>query len=238
MNILHHKSYHVYNKKNIEKVRKDEQEAAEKEKQKQKRIDLAESEVRLNLLREKAGVNYIQDKPTEKMQHINLFPEASSGNNEEHEKEEKEKAKQLEDKFTMYLGGNKEQKEVPWYAKNSDKYKDLQKSKPKRKRRRSPIRLRDDPLKYIEHKLGTEKKKKKKPKKLDDEKSSKKSQNGPTMEELRARRIEREKKERQRTKELYLGPAEDNSNDEPAGYNSQYNRKETLLAKQNKRRRY
>lgn len=59
-----------------------------------------------------------------------------------------------------------------------------------------------------------------------------------SIEELRAKRIEREKHERQRTKELYLGSTKEDLVEEPTGYNSQYNKKETLLAKQAKKRFY
>ncbi|KAL1918422.1 uncharacterized protein VTP21DRAFT_3082 [Calcarisporiella thermophila] len=54
MNILPHKSWHVYNVKNREKVRKDEEEAAEEERKKAERVLIAEREARLNLLRERA----------------------------------------------------------------------------------------------------------------------------------------------------------------------------------------
>ncbi|KAG1450816.1 hypothetical protein G6F56_008244 [Rhizopus delemar] len=234
MNILHHKSYHVYNKKNIEKVRKDEAEAERKEKEKQKRIDLAESEVRLNLLRERANAQFIQDKPVVKANHINLFQDAELANNEEHEKEEKEKEEKLNKQVTMYLGGDAKQ-ESPWYAKESsltEKYKDHHVRKSNRKRRRDPIELKEDPLQYIEHKLGKEEKRKEKI-----EKKHKKIKSN-SIEELRAKRIEREKHERQRTKELYLGSTKEDLVEEPTGYNSQYNKKETLLAKQAKKRFY
>ncbi|KAG1381069.1 hypothetical protein G6F61_003495 [Rhizopus arrhizus] len=237
MNILHHKSYHVYNKKNVEKVRKDEEQAAAKEKEKQKKIELAESEARLNLLRKKAGAKFLNDKPTATIEHINLFKDYESTTNEENEAEEKAKAEKLDRQLTMYLDKGATAEATPWYAKNStsiDKYSDLYVKKSDRKKRREPIRLKDDPLEYIEDKLKKEdksnKEKKLKKRKRSDNDNSNHSNN---IAELRAKRLERERMERERAKRLYLDPTEaEDHKDEPTGYNSQYNRKETLLAKQ------
>ncbi|KAG9284088.1 hypothetical protein G9A89_022862 [Geosiphon pyriformis] len=54
MNILPHKSYHVYNIKNREKVRKDEEKAKLQEEAKSERALTAEREHRLSLLRQRA----------------------------------------------------------------------------------------------------------------------------------------------------------------------------------------
>lgn len=56
LNIAHHKSYHPYRRDNIERVRKDEEEAAQKEAEQEGRIALADAEARLALLRERAGI--------------------------------------------------------------------------------------------------------------------------------------------------------------------------------------
>ncbi|KAF8139615.1 hypothetical protein EV363DRAFT_1151589 [Boletus edulis] len=56
LNIAHHKSYHPYRRDNIERVRRDEEEAACKEAEQEGRIALADAEARLALLRERAGI--------------------------------------------------------------------------------------------------------------------------------------------------------------------------------------
>lgn len=55
LNIAHHKSYHPYRRDNIERVRKDEEEARFQEAKEEGRVALADSEARINLLRERSG---------------------------------------------------------------------------------------------------------------------------------------------------------------------------------------
>ncbi|KAF5312966.1 hypothetical protein D9619_003745 [Psilocybe cf. subviscida] len=57
LNIAHHKSYHPYRRDNIDRVRRDEEEAKLKEEKEEGRMLLADSEARIDLLRERAGIS-------------------------------------------------------------------------------------------------------------------------------------------------------------------------------------
>ncbi|KAJ8077564.1 hypothetical protein PM082_001996 [Marasmius tenuissimus] len=57
LNIAHHKSYHPYRRDNIERVRRDEEEAQLKEAKEEGRLMLADSEARMDLLRSRAGLS-------------------------------------------------------------------------------------------------------------------------------------------------------------------------------------
>jgi len=65
LNIAHHKSYHPYRRDNIERVRRDEEEAARKEAEAEGRVVLADAEARLDLLRERAGLEKGKGKKKE-----------------------------------------------------------------------------------------------------------------------------------------------------------------------------
>lgn len=103
------------------------------------------------------------------------------------------------------------------------------------RRKRDPILVNDDPLEYIDNKL-----KRKEKKREERREERKRERSGSSIEQLRAKRLEREREERERAKRLYLGAVEEEEQEkeEPAGYNSQYNKQETILAKQSKRRRF
>jgi len=66
LNIAHHKSYHPYRRDNIEKVRRDEEEARLKELQQEGKMLLADAEARLDLLRSRAGTNAPSKRQIEK----------------------------------------------------------------------------------------------------------------------------------------------------------------------------
>ncbi|KIY50083.1 hypothetical protein FISHEDRAFT_40051 [Fistulina hepatica ATCC 64428] len=74
LNIAHHKSYHPYRRDNIERVRRDEEEARQKEANEEGKMMLADSEARIELLRERAGVS----KPHKKRKNDDMAMIASS----------------------------------------------------------------------------------------------------------------------------------------------------------------
>ncbi|EJT99751.1 hypothetical protein DACRYDRAFT_55399 [Dacryopinax primogenitus] len=65
LNIAHHKSYHPYRRDNIERVRKDEEEARLKEEKEEGRMRMADAEARIDLLRERAGAKQKQKRMKE-----------------------------------------------------------------------------------------------------------------------------------------------------------------------------
>ncbi|XP_047026827.1 leukocyte receptor cluster member 1 homolog [Helicoverpa zea] len=133
MNILPKKRWHVRTKENIARVRKDEAEAAEKEKQEKLRVERADREARLQVLKQKSRQKLqefgIDDEPKSKKEetteHINLFTnleDAIKTTNKDHDNDVKEKKEEYEKKigYLTYLGqdtnealGKKNWYEVP-----------------------------------------------------------------------------------------------------------------------------
>ncbi|CAG4950076.1 unnamed protein product [Colias eurytheme] len=121
MNILPKKRWHVRTKENIARVRRDEAEAAEKERQEKLRIDQADRELRLNILKQKSKkklenleTTFPEKHTLETLEgnaheHVNLFADiehAVSTSNKEHDKEVTEKKEEYEKKigYLTYLG--------------------------------------------------------------------------------------------------------------------------------------
>ncbi|KAI0077542.1 hypothetical protein K474DRAFT_1083069 [Panus rudis PR-1116 ss-1] len=73
LNIAHHKSYHPYRRDNIERVRRDEEEARKKEAIEKGRMMLADSEARMDLLRQRAGTTGKRSRRNEEEESV---PEA------------------------------------------------------------------------------------------------------------------------------------------------------------------
>ncbi|KAI8988228.1 hypothetical protein BDF20DRAFT_854572 [Mycotypha africana] len=259
MNILPHKSWHVYNKANVERVRKDEAKAAEEAKKKKDRADLAESEARLNLLRQRANTRLPPEdqllREPQPIEHINLFHdfEQKLERNEEAEAERKVEEEKFDKRFTMYLDKGTEKADEPWYVKTDrkeEKYIDPYKFKSKQEQKRKvkdTSNKDDDPLHFIKKKLQQknsndrrDKKKSHRERHENDKSNNNCSNSSPTMEELRAKRYARERKEKARLQNLYLDHKEDQEDvidERKRGYNSQFNREETELANSKRRRR-
>ncbi|GAB1608177.1 leukocyte receptor cluster member 1-like [Argonauta hians] len=237
MNILPHKSWHVRTKKNIERVRRDEEKAAEEEKEKQRRIALAEQEARTEVLRSKVRQKNLQDKEPEnpevaavveapQLTHINFFSaieqkeECSKRANKQHEAEEKQKKEEWEKKIGLltYLGQSavEAQSVPPWYLGRKRKLQEETCPENSKRQKRNelidPLQEMEKYLKHKQHKKHKhdkkEKKKKKKKKKEEDKEKKKKRKGGssegskPTLEQLRAERLRREGKEREKARML------------------------------------
>ncbi|XP_029650851.1 leukocyte receptor cluster member 1 [Octopus sinensis] len=259
MNILPHKSWHVRTKKNIERVRRDEEKAAEEEKEKQRRVALAEQEARTEILRAKVRQKGIEENPENTVseavpgqRHINFFSaiqneeESSNRKNKEHEAEEKSKKEEWEKKIGLltYLGQSAVESQTvpPWYLDKKLKKQEAICSDKKQK-------LSDlaDPLhemeKYLKHKHHKKHKHDKKKNKKSKTKSSSSSSSKSSLEQLRAERLRRENKEKEKAKMLFAkmnkGSVPEKSSetivdpDRDRRYSSQYN---PSFARQNKPR--
>ncbi|XP_052000251.1 leukocyte receptor cluster member 1 [Xyrauchen texanus] len=136
MNILPKKSWHVRNKDNIARVRRDEAHAAEEERDNQRRVERAEQETRTEYLRKKAREalqqtgEWREDEETaetsrgsREIEHLNLFPledSAEKKGNVEYLKEKKEEKEKQERAIGLLvsLGPAPGTEATPWYLKD------------------------------------------------------------------------------------------------------------------------
>ncbi|XP_012057860.1 PREDICTED: leukocyte receptor cluster member 1 homolog [Atta cephalotes] len=142
MNILPKKRWHVRTKENIARVRRDEAKAAEEERIKKERIQKAETEARVELLRHRARFTYdgrstIEGSTNKKLEHVNFFAELEDGKidysrpNAEHEKEKKEEKEKYEKQigYLTYLGQdtNEATGKKNWYEELPKRLTDTEK---------------------------------------------------------------------------------------------------------------
>ncbi|XP_056142273.1 leukocyte receptor cluster member 1 [Lampris incognitus] len=243
MNILPKKSWHVRNKDNVERVRRDEAAAAEEERAAARRVERAEQEARTEFLRKRARVALQQTggRPKEEdedersgvLEHLNLFPleEASEKTgNEEYLREKKEEKEKQERAIGLLvsLGPQPGTEATPWYLKTGgekDKKTEKERDKGMRKglseeeKEKRDCRLKDslDPLKDIRKALTIKDRKNHKSKKRDKrEKTEKRSGGESSIERLRAERMKREAEERRRAQAL-LDQRDGKGKDKEAG---------------------
>ncbi|XP_017271020.1 leukocyte receptor cluster member 1 [Kryptolebias marmoratus] len=229
MNILPKKSWHVRNKDNVARVRKDEAQAAEEEREAKRRVERAEQEARTEYLRRKARASLQpaegrrddndDDQSKGSLEHLNLFPLEESSEkkgNEEYLKEKKEEQEKQERAIGLLvsLGPQPGSEVTPWYLKSREekeerREKDNKKGISEEEREKKDRRLKGslDPMNDMKKALGVyerrEHKKKKQEKRDRGEKRSSGESSGPSsMERLRAERLQREAEERRRARAL------------------------------------
>ncbi|KAG0236373.1 hypothetical protein B0O80DRAFT_494997 [Mortierella sp. GBAus27b] len=162
MNILPHKSWHVYNQKNRDRVRRDEAKAEAEEKHNQERSEAAEQEHRLAVLRQRAqrrltGSEYGPPTPddtkisTDAKEHVNFWSDLEQQDtkgkqgNPENEAEAKAKQEKWDRTIAMHLDtGIKGQS--PWYTKKRDEFKGTSQRKDDD---RTFTKVREDPLNVV-----------------------------------------------------------------------------------------
>ncbi|CAF97898.1 unnamed protein product, partial [Tetraodon nigroviridis] len=217
MNILPKKSWHVRNKDNVARVRKDEAEAAEKEREAKRRVERAEQEARTEFLRRKAR-SALQDgtaddaEPTAgsaALEHLNLFPLEESSEkkgNEEYLKEKKDEKEKQERAIGLLvsLGPQPGTEVTPWYMKTGKGEEEAKEKKvgiSEEEKERKDRRLKDslDPLKEMKKGMGVKETGAPKGKKRE---KKDKSGGESSMERLRAERLQREAEERRRAAAL------------------------------------
>ena len=128
MNILPKKRWHVRTKENVERVRRDEENARLQFEIEQKRILKAESETRLGVLKSNSKLKYDSDPAPAPQHHINLFPELQNlSRNQEAKNESNKEQKDWEIRVGLLKplghGSCELTTEKPWYNKESDKGK-------------------------------------------------------------------------------------------------------------------
>lgn len=227
MNILPKKSWHVRNKDNVARVRRDEAQAAEEEREAKRRVERAEQEARTEYLRRKArsaleaaGVSRSEDGPesgaARASDHLNLFPLEESSEkkgNEEYLKEKKEEKEKQERAIGLLvsLGPQPGEEVTPWYMKTGtdraeeSQEKDKKKTITEEEREKRQRRLKDslDPLNEIKKALGSKERREHKSKKKDKrDRGEKRSHGQSSIEQLRAERLQREAEERRRAQAL------------------------------------
>ncbi|XP_053980698.1 leukocyte receptor cluster member 1 homolog [Hylaeus volcanicus] len=161
MNILPKKRWHVRTKENIARVRRDEAKAAEEEKVKHERAQKAETEARIDFLRDTARSKYDGREQTQKTEiiastskweHVNFFADLEEGKidynkpNAEHEKEKKDEREKYEKQigYLTYLGQdtNEATGKKNWYEELPERLRDTEKDKEVQVKRKAL----DDPI--------------------------------------------------------------------------------------------
>uniref|UniRef100_A0A452HPM7 CBF1-interacting co-repressor CIR N-terminal domain-containing protein n=1 Tax=Gopherus agassizii TaxID=38772 RepID=A0A452HPM7_9SAUR len=246
MNILPKKSWHVRNKDNVARVRRDEAQAQDEQRQREARALLAEQEARTEFLRKKARVSALPGPdggsalvPSgDESHHIDLFRDLEEGKgskagNKEYE-EEKRREKERQEKaigLLTYLGQSAAEAQTsrPWYQEAPDRSREaaVVTTQEQLKDRLDPLREME---RHLRKKKGEGKKRKKEKEKPAGEKAAMGCSAPLSLEQLRRERLQREQAERARAEALLAGRQgeprrreEEEPDDRKRRYNSQFN---------------
>lgn len=217
MNILPKKSWHVRTRANIDKVRRDEKEAAVRENDRLERIAIAEREARTAFLRQQTTSSGPQSSSTstthQASDRFSIFDGVDHGKgdirrNKEREKEEKERTEEWEQKVGILTYLHKKETETSdrlWYLQPHDQRMGCRDER-KEERQRDRVAA-EDPLvtmrKYADQirDRSSKHKSKKKAVRHKDE-VTEVSDEGSERQRMREQRLRREEKERRRSSHL------------------------------------
>ncbi|XP_008072055.1 leukocyte receptor cluster member 1 isoform X2 [Carlito syrichta] len=247
MNILPKKSWHVRNKDNVARVRRDEAQAREEEKERERRVLLAQQEARTEFLRKKArhqnSVPELEatEAGTPSSGPVDLFRElleegkGVTRGNKEYEEEKRQEKERREKALGIltYLGQSaaEAQTQPPWYQLPPGRGAPPPGPGPDQK-----IKSRLDPLREMQKHLGKRRHSSNEGSHGRKEKEGPEKQRPkepPSLDQLRAERLWREAAERARAEALLAQvqgrappecpPEEEETDDRRRRYNSQFN---------------
>lgn len=239
MNILPKKSWHVRNKDNVARVRRDEAQAREEEKERERRVLLAQQEARTEFLRKKARrqqalpepeaaeAGALSAGPVDLLRGL-LEDGKAAGGNKEHEEEQRQEKERRERALGIltYLGQSaaEAQTQPPWYQLPPGREAPPPGPGPDEK-----LKSRLDPLRAMQQHLG---KRHSGDRERKEGRPTLRAPGPPSLEQLRAERLRREAAERARAEALLAqvrgqapgrGQAEEEElDDRRRRYNSQF----------------
>ncbi|XP_068701611.1 leukocyte receptor cluster member 1 homolog [Montipora capricornis] len=251
MNILPKKSWHVRNKDNVERVRRDEENARKEEKERERRAALAEQEARTSLLRDRASKKLVKEGEShntsmvladDKPRHLNFFADIEEGLkygiNPDYEAEKRAEQEKREKAIGLltYLGQSAKdtKSEKPWYVKSHQQRMDPSEGSESAREKDKKRSL--DPLNEMRKYLAIKKSHNDDKRKTHNEGKHKTTENDSkrkqktSIEEMRRERLRREQEEHERERKLLEDVRKEKhitvdtlNIDAPRRYNSQYN---------------
>ncbi|XP_005533615.2 PREDICTED: leukocyte receptor cluster member 1 [Pseudopodoces humilis] len=201
MNILPKKSWHVRNKDNVARVRRDEAAAEVERRKRDARALRAEQEVRTELLRKRARVGGRSPSPTAPPV---LFPPPEEAPNREHEAEKRRERERRERALGVltYLGQSAAEAQTcpPWYLRPPKSGEGAREVQGGRKALLDPLQ---DMRKGLRRAPSPEKPPRSQPR--SPPRAPPERAGGKGLEELRRQRLAREAAEAARSRELLEG---------------------------------